>query len=81
MTTAFAWFVRGRLDMAWRANPAGTLLAPTCVLLIPWLVGSAGLGRPWGCRSLDRPLAILVVAIVAISLMVWTIRLILGRAL
>src|SRR5205085_5851795 len=41
MTTAFAWSARGRFDRAWRANPAGSLLAPTCAALIPWLVAGA----------------------------------------
>jgi hypothetical protein len=81
MTTAFAWMVRGRFYHAWRANPAGSLLVPTCVLLIPWLLISAAIGRPWGFRSFDRPLTLLVVAIVALSLVAWTFRLFLGRAL
>ena len=27
MTTSFAWFVRGRIDRSWQANPAGCLYA------------------------------------------------------
>jgi len=81
MTTAFAWFARGRLDRAWHANPAGSLLAPTCVVLIVWFLGSAALGRPLGCRSLERPLTLLVMATVAISLLAWTVRLFFRRAL
>jgi small-conductance mechanosensitive channel len=80
MTTSFAWFARGRLDRSWRANPAGSLLAPTCVALIPWLLFGALFGRPPGFRSLEQPLIGLVVATVALSLISWTIRLILGRA-
>jgi hypothetical protein len=38
-------------------------------------------GRPVGCRSLERPLIGLIVAIVALSLLSWTIRLLLGRVL
>src|SRR5262249_35105784 len=41
MTTSFAWFVRGRLDRSWQANPAGSLLAPACLALIPWLLAGA----------------------------------------
>jgi hypothetical protein len=81
MTTAFAWSVRGRFLSAWRANPAGSLLAPTCAALIPWLLVSAVIGRPWGCRSLDQPLILLVVATVAFSLLAWTFRLLLRRVL
>ena len=81
MTTSFAWFVRGRLERSWRANPAGSLLAPACALLIPWLVAGAARGRPVGCRSLELPLIGLVVATVALSLLSWTIRLLIGRVL
>jgi hypothetical protein len=81
MTTAFAWMMRGRFDRAWKANPAGSLLVPTCVALLPWLLVSAAIGRPWGCRSFDRPLTVLVVATVGIALVAWTFRLFLGRAL
>ena len=45
---------RGRLDRSWRANPAGSLLAPTCVVLIPWLLAGAARGRPIGFRLLTR---------------------------
>ncbi len=80
MTTSFAWFARGRFDRSWRANPAGSLLAPTCVALILWLLAGAARGRPVGSRLLEPPLVGLVVATVALSLLSWTIRLILGRA-
>jgi hypothetical protein len=81
MTTAFAWFVRGRFDRSWRANPAGSLLAPACVALIPWLLAGAARGRPVGCRSPGPPLTGLLVFSVALSLLSWTIRLLLGRVL
>jgi hypothetical protein len=78
MTTAFAWFVRGRPVRAWQANPAGSLLAAACVVLIPWLLAGAARGRPVGCRSLEPPLVGLVVAIVALSLLSWTFRVLSG---
>jgi hypothetical protein len=81
MTTAFAWFVRGQFANAWHANPAGSLLAPTCVLLVPWLLASAARRRPLGCRTLEKPLTLLVVAVVAMALLAWTVRLFFGRAL
>src|SRR3954462_9619123 len=62
MTTSFAWFVRGRFDRSWQANAAGSLLAPACAVLIPWLLAGAAWGRPVGCRSLERPLIGLMVA-------------------
>jgi hypothetical protein len=82
MTTAFAWGVRGRLDRAWVANPAGAFLAPACAALIPWLLACAASGRPrWGARSVDGPLVSIVVAAVALGLGAWTFRMILGRVL
>src|SRR4051794_1250360 len=67
MTTSFAWFVRGRLERSWQANPGGSLLALSCVFLIPWLIAGAVLGKPVGARSLERFLIGLVVANVALS--------------
>jgi hypothetical protein len=81
MTTAFAWSVRGRFDRAWEANPAGSLLAPLCALMIPWLLVGAVRGRPWGTRTLDMPLVVLVVAAVAVSLVAWLLRLLFWRVL
>jgi hypothetical protein len=77
MTTAFAWAVRGRLDRAWRANPAAAVVAPVCAfVVVPWLVACAVSGRPrWGARSIDGPLIALVVGIVASSLLAWVFRL------
>lgn len=79
MTTAFAWTMRGRPDRAWSANPAGSLLAPTCLVLIPWLLVGAARGRPWGSRTVDGPLIVLVVATVAFGLATWIVRLLMGR--
>lgn len=80
MTTAFAWVARGRFDRAIEANPAGALLAPACLALLPWLVLCAASGRPrWGARSIDGPLIVVAVATVAVGLTAWTIRVILGR--
>ena len=81
MTTAFAWSVRGRPGLAWRANPTGSLLAPTCAALVPWLLAQAMLGRPLSRRSPGRTLTLIVVATLASSLLAWTCRLLLWRAL
>jgi hypothetical protein len=78
MTTAFAWFVRGRFARSWGANPAGMLLASACLGLAPWLLAGAALGKTPGSNSLERPLLGVVVATVAVSLVSWTIRLVLG---
>jgi hypothetical protein len=75
MTTAFAWVVRGRFDRAWQANPAGVFLSASCLVLVPWLLLGAAIGRAPGFRSLETPMIALVVATVALSLLSWTIRL------
>jgi hypothetical protein len=78
MTTAFAWFARGDLVRSWGANPSGSLLAPLCVVLIPWLLLTSGRGKPIGTRSLEGPLVALAVASVALTLVTWTLRMTLG---
>ena len=75
MTTSFAWFARGRLGRSWRANPAGALLAPVCLVMVPWLLTGAARGRPVGSRSVEGPVLVVVSAAVALSLLFWTIRL------
>ena len=56
MTTAYAWFVRGRIDRSWRANPAGCLLAVLSIPLMIWLLACAVRAEPLGFRSLSGPL-------------------------
>jgi hypothetical protein len=78
MTTAFTWFVRGALGRSWRANPAGCLLAGATVGVVPWLLAAAAVGRPFGARSLERPLVGLAAAVVVVGLVSWAVRLVLG---
>ncbi len=78
MTTSFAWFVRANLIQSWRANPAGSLIAGFSVVLIPWLLFVAVGGRPRPFRTLEQPLVGLSVAVVALTLISWTVRMILG---
>ena len=78
MTTSFAWFARGRLADSWRANPAGSLLAPACLALVPWLLAASARGRPGPFRTWDGPLVGLAVAVVALTVVSWTIRMTLG---
>ena len=78
MTTSFAWFVRGEWRESWAANPAGSLLAPTCVALIPWLLVVAARGRSFGGRPLETPLIFLAAATVALTVVSWTVRIVIG---
>ncbi len=74
MTTAFAWFMRGRIDRSWRANPAGCLFAVLSVPLIVWLLACAARAEPVGFRSLSGPLMGLLLAGAVLSLASWLIR-------
>jgi hypothetical protein len=78
MTTSFAWFVRANFVQSWRANPAGSLIAPTSLLMIPWLLFVAIRGRPWPFRTLEQPLVGLSVAVVALTLIGWSVLMTMG---
>jgi hypothetical protein len=80
MTTAFAWFVRGRIDRSWQANPAGCVLALLTLPLTVWLVWSAAANEPAGFSSVSRPVTILLVAAVVLSIACWLVRLIVSPA-
>ncbi len=80
MTTAWAYFTRGRLGDSWRANPAGCLIALLVPPLVAWLVLCVWLKKPVGCRSMDRPLLAILALSVLTSLAFWIIR-ILGAPL
>lgn len=77
MTTAFSWFVRGRLAESWGANPAGCLLAATCLTLVPWMLLGAASGRAWGVRSLDASFLWLVLVAATGSLLSWAVQFVL----
>jgi hypothetical protein len=74
MTTSFAWFVRGRIDRSWQANPAGCALAVVSIPLMIWLLACAARGGPLGTRSLSGPLVGLLLAGCMLSLASWLIR-------
>lgn len=79
MTTALAWTVRGRLALAWSANPAGLAFGLECLVGVPWLLVASARGRTPGSRSLGGPLVVGVVATVAFGLAAWSVRYLLGR--
>ena len=80
MTTAFAWFMRGRLDRSWRANPAGCLFALLAIPLMVWLVASAVRDEPLGFRSVSGPVTGLVLAGLVLCLASWLVQLIVAPA-
>jgi Protein of unknown function (DUF2752) len=76
MTTAFAWFVRGKVDRSWQANPAGFLLALAMVPLIGWMFCCVIADQSIGFESLTGPLIAVLAVVVVGSLGFWLIRLI-----
>jgi hypothetical protein len=74
MTTAFAWAARGRFGNAWRANPAGSLIAPSLFVAVPWLMFASITGRSRPFRSFEAPLLALVLGGVGLTLLAWALR-------
>ena len=75
-TTCFALFVRGRWWQAMSANAATFVLACVCAGLIPWSLGSAVHGRLWGIRRFAPSLSLLLIALSAVALVNWIVRLV-----
>lgn len=74
MTTAYAWFMRGRIDRSWHANPAGCVFAAFSLPLVVWLLACSVRAQPVGFRSLSGPLMGLVLVGCVLSLACWLIR-------
>lgn len=74
MTTSFAHATRGDLRQAWRANPAGCLLAVFSGPSIAWLIAAAVRGVPHGFRSAETPLLGAVLIFAALSVGFWLVR-------
>jgi len=74
MTTCFAHFVRGQFAAAVQANPAGTLLATVCLLLIPWCFWSAYRGRLWMVSDPVPVVTALSVSLAGLIFLLWATR-------
>ncbi len=74
MTTAWAHVVRGELAGALAANAGGAVLALLAVASVPWLLGAAAVGRWPGFRPHPDLLAWVLMAVVAITLLDWAVR-------
>ena len=79
MTTSFAYVVRGQVLVAALTNPGGCLLALGAIVLIPWCIASAAVGRTIGIRFPERAAVVTVLIVVALSAVSWTIRIIFFR--
>jgi hypothetical protein len=80
MTTSFSHFSRGEFGSAWRANPAGLMLAVLCAILIPWSWLSAWQGRTLGVsRPTETAMWLFIVLSVA-ALLNWIVVLVQERS-
>ena len=78
MTTSWAHLVRGHVASAFRANAGGALLAIGAVLCGPWLLVSGLRGR-WLIGPPRETWSLAIgLAIVAVTVMDWTMRLSFG---
>lgn len=75
MTTAWANVYRGQMGAALQANVGGTLLAIVAGLAVPWLGGSAWLGRWWLAPPQREVIAWLCVLFLAVALLDWILKL------
>ncbi len=80
MTTAFAWFMRARLDRSWQANPAGCLFALLAIPMMVWLVASAARDKPVGFQSVSGPVMGLLWVGLVLCLASWLVRLLVSPA-
>ncbi len=78
MTTSWAHVVRGQLIGALKANLGGTLLATLAVVVAPWLMLCAALGRWLGRAPKSIVVAWVGSAILLVTLIDWGVRLATG---
>lgn len=79
MTTSFAYFSRSEFAAAWRANPAGFLLAVLCAMLIPWCWWSAWQGCTSGVSRPAETAMWLFLTLTGTALVNWLVQLLANR--
>jgi hypothetical protein len=77
-TTAFSLFVRGRWMAAVQANAAAFGLALVSVVMIPWCLWSAVIGRTWRVDCPDNLVLWIIGVFGVVSLLQWLLMLALG---
>jgi hypothetical protein len=78
MTTSWAHLTKGHMIAAFRANAGGALLALLAAVCGPWLVASGVRGRWLIAPPHELGTLAVGLAIVAVTVIDWTIRLSLG---
>jgi hypothetical protein len=74
MTTSFACLTRGQFEDAFRANPAGLLLALVCAALIPWCWLSVFYARTCWIQSPGVAAIVTFGSISAVAVVQWFVR-------
>lgn len=80
MTTSFSHFSRGEFASAWRANPAGLMLAVLCAMLIPWSWWSAWQSRTSGVSRPAETVMWLFITLAGVALVNWIVVLVQNRS-
>ena len=71
MTTSFALLMKGDVLNSAKANWVGTGLAATCLLLVPWAVGSAVRGRYFVIGSFEKASTVGVIVLLVAMFSRW----------
>ena len=79
MTTSWSYMVRGQPLNALRSNAGGAVLAISAMIATPWLLTASVRGKWLGGRLNDGWLLYLTATAVVVTLMDWSIRLLVGR--
>ena len=74
-TTAFAHFVRGEWESAFRANAASCLFAGLCAVGVPWSWASAWWRRYLGVRDIVPTLVVILITLSVVAASQWVARL------
>jgi hypothetical protein len=80
MTTSFSHFSRGEFAAAWRANPAGLMLAILCAMQIPWCWWSARHGRLLAVWQPAETAMWLFLTVTGAALVNWLVQLVVNRS-
>lgn len=75
MTTSWARLMHAQPLRAVQTNAGGALLAIVALVSAPWMLASSVTGRWFWARPSDNLIVIVAVAIVAVTLLDWTRRL------